>query len=462
MSGLNAVLLSWEVCTACLGHALGNENEEVLGLLLGQVDSESGIATIKRSVVLQRKDKKSDRVEVGYENLAIVSTMAEKVSIADIETTGDLNVLGWYHSHPHITVVPSHVDVKTQGSYQMLDHGFVGLIFSCFDSGKFEVCAFQSRRDSNDTWHRVEIPISLSLSIGGGSGISNCGKRPQIQLPSKISLETLLALQKALLNEDLESLIELYKGFTSSAPPSSAFVSRACLALQSSIMRRIDIQIIPLQMATQSKKASMIMERDRLRLKLKLLQSQRGGGEEKVMQRSYVSQSSINVEEVQNALELTSRTWRSYSESFRCLMLDGLQVQIIDCSCTKFAYAMDGTKLTTIRIRPFTYRVNTLHSIYYSCPVSPWILEFGCFWGYIIDTKALIFVEGDERMIQFELLVPECKRSDTSNVSDQDQQEDTEGCSTKVLYTMKVIDSYRVRWWADSDELSKILQLSVW
>ena len=103
-----------------------------------------------------------------------------------------------------------------------------------------------------------------------------------------------------------------------------------------------------------------------------------------------------------------------------------------------------------------------LHSIYYSCPVSPWILEFGCFWGYIIDTKALSFVEGDERMIQFELLVPECKRSDTSNVSDQDQQEDTEGCSTKVLYTMKVIDSYRVRWWADSDELSKILQLSVW
>lgn len=42
-------------------------------------------------------------------------------------------VIGWYHSHPHITVLPSHVDIKTQATYQMLDEGFVGLIFSTFN-----------------------------------------------------------------------------------------------------------------------------------------------------------------------------------------------------------------------------------------------------------------------------------------------------------------------------------------
>ncbi|XWS11833.1 hypothetical protein CRYUN_Cryun37aG0035000 [Craigia yunnanensis] len=41
-------------------------------------------------------------------------------------------VIGWYHSHPHITVLPSHVDVRTQATYQLLDSGFIGLIFSCF------------------------------------------------------------------------------------------------------------------------------------------------------------------------------------------------------------------------------------------------------------------------------------------------------------------------------------------
>ena len=44
-----------------------------------------------------------------------------------------------YHSHPHITVLPSHVDVRTQAAYQQLDQGFVGVIISAF-SGVREAC----------------------------------------------------------------------------------------------------------------------------------------------------------------------------------------------------------------------------------------------------------------------------------------------------------------------------------
>ncbi len=71
-----------------------------------------------------------------------------------------LRVIGWYHSHPHITVFPSHVgacacmpvahspltlgfdwsDVQTQAMYQQLDQDFVGLIFACYSIDKHNVC----------------------------------------------------------------------------------------------------------------------------------------------------------------------------------------------------------------------------------------------------------------------------------------------------------------------------------
>ena len=41
-----------------------------------------------------------------------------------------------YHSHPHLAVVPSHVDVRTQALYQQMDSTFIGLIFSVFNSGR--------------------------------------------------------------------------------------------------------------------------------------------------------------------------------------------------------------------------------------------------------------------------------------------------------------------------------------
>ncbi|XBJ19807.1 hypothetical protein VPH35_010739 [Triticum aestivum] len=72
-------------------------------------------------------------------------------------------VIGWYHSHPHITVLPSHVDVRTQAMFQLLDPGFVGLIFSCFSEdaqkvGKIQVIAFQSLDGTQNT-QRAIVPV---------------------------------------------------------------------------------------------------------------------------------------------------------------------------------------------------------------------------------------------------------------------------------------------------------------
>lgn len=71
-----------------------------------------------------------DRVETSPEQMAAATALAERLTR---ETGVRTRAIGWFHSHPHITVLPSHVDVATQALYQQLEPGFVGLIFSAFN-----------------------------------------------------------------------------------------------------------------------------------------------------------------------------------------------------------------------------------------------------------------------------------------------------------------------------------------
>ena len=76
---------------------------------------------------------------------------------------GARRVLGWYHSHPQITVPPSRVDTATQATYQTMDQDFVGLIFSVFvwDKKTYtdhkEVIAFQT--DSNGEKRYINLEV---------------------------------------------------------------------------------------------------------------------------------------------------------------------------------------------------------------------------------------------------------------------------------------------------------------
>jgi len=132
MASLASVTLSRDVYLSCVSHAFSTEKEEIMGLLLGDtVEKEDGIhLSIWASKVLPRSDKQKDRVEIPTVELSVAAEEAEKYSELIGKTT---RVIGWYHSHPHITVHPSHVDVKTQRMFQNLDKGFVGLIFSVFN-----------------------------------------------------------------------------------------------------------------------------------------------------------------------------------------------------------------------------------------------------------------------------------------------------------------------------------------
>ncbi|KAK5878535.1 hypothetical protein CesoFtcFv8_023934 [Champsocephalus esox] len=159
---VSSVHLESDAFLVCMNHALSTEKEEVMGLCIGEAEP-ARIVHIHSVIILRRSDKRKDRVEISPEQLSAASTEAER--LADM-TGRPMRVVGWYHSHPHITVWPSHVDVRTQAMYQMLDQCFVGLIFSCFiedkntKTGRVLYTCFQSVQKGSE-YERVEIPIHV-------------------------------------------------------------------------------------------------------------------------------------------------------------------------------------------------------------------------------------------------------------------------------------------------------------
>ncbi|CAB3242140.1 unnamed protein product [Arctia plantaginis] len=160
---LNKVLLSSDVALVCVQHALSTEKEEIMGLLLGEVHNDGTLVSISTSVILRRLDKKPDRVEISEEQLVQATLRAEELAA---EVNRPLRVVGWYHSHPHITVWPSHVDLATQSMYQRMDSSFVGIIFAVFLSDQstkapsIQITCFQSINDGSSQGRReIEMEI---------------------------------------------------------------------------------------------------------------------------------------------------------------------------------------------------------------------------------------------------------------------------------------------------------------
>ncbi|GMI73132.1 BRCA1/BRCA2-containing complex 36 homolog A [Hibiscus trionum] len=192
---LTCVKMSEDVWLTCLTHALSTETEEIMGLLLGDIEySKDGNVTalIWGASPQSRSDRRKDRVETNPEHymfkivsLVVKLTSRHRMTVSTGRTT---RVIGWYHSHPHITVLPSHVDVRTQAMYQLLDSGFIGLIFSCFSEdtnkvGRIQVIAFQS---SDGKQNHVSRPIALlpvnrssvidlELSLSSGNSLVTSG-----------------------------------------------------------------------------------------------------------------------------------------------------------------------------------------------------------------------------------------------------------------------------------------------
>eukprot|EP00123_Amoebidium_parasiticum_P011638 comp20826_c0_seq1/m.27481 comp20826_c0_seq1/g.27481 ORF comp20826_c0_seq1/g.27481 comp20826_c0_seq1/m.27481 type:complete len:260 (-) comp20826_c0_seq1:681-1460(-) len=151
---LKLVRVPSDVLLVCLTHALSTDKEEIMGLLIGDIkqDGNDYVTNVQSIFIMARNDRAKDRVEVSPAQLSEAATYAEQLSH---ELRRQVQVVGWYHSHPHITVLPSAVDLRTQAGYQTMDSCFVGLIFSCFTG-----------TERNKTEERVQVTAFQALQVG--------------------------------------------------------------------------------------------------------------------------------------------------------------------------------------------------------------------------------------------------------------------------------------------------------
>jgi proteasome lid subunit RPN8/RPN11 len=157
------VRITVEVYTACLNHALVTDTEEVMGLLLGFTEQveEKFIMNIISTLSLTRNCKEKDRVEFDEIQISKACEVADSISK---KQKFSVNVVGWYHSHPKITIPPSAVDLNTQFSHQIFGP-FVGLIFSVFNNDQsnlnsIKLVAFQTSQENG-----INIPKYIKIEF---------------------------------------------------------------------------------------------------------------------------------------------------------------------------------------------------------------------------------------------------------------------------------------------------------
>ena len=176
--------INTEVLLACTTQALTTEAEEVMGLLLGwtsPLDStnRSVAVHVARLLPQRRVDRRKDRVETSPEQLA----HAAELAAAESARTGQpCKVVGWFHSHPHITVLPSHVDVATQARFQQFaDPGWIGLIASVFNDDAGGGGGAGGAGGSGSREQRVSVSAFQSREAGGEGGTGGEQQRQQEQ-----------------------------------------------------------------------------------------------------------------------------------------------------------------------------------------------------------------------------------------------------------------------------------------
>uniref|UniRef100_A0A2R8MMF7 Lys-63-specific deubiquitinase n=1 Tax=Callithrix jacchus TaxID=9483 RepID=A0A2R8MMF7_CALJA len=212
VQAVQAVHLESDAFLVCLNHALSTEKEEVMGLCIGEVSSSVILAgTLSDSkfaytgtemrtvaekvdavrivhihsvIILRRSDKRKDRVEISPEQLSAASTEAE-ISLV-VNRSFDVLWGCW----------ATLVYVRTQAMYQMMDQGFVGLIFSCFiedkntKTGRVLYTCFQSiQAQKSSEYERIEIPIHIVPHVTIG----------------KVCLESAVELPKILCQEEQDA-----------------------------------------------------------------------------------------------------------------------------------------------------------------------------------------------------------------------------------------------------------------
>ncbi|KAL7063124.1 hypothetical protein AAHC03_01217 [Spirometra sp. Aus1] len=232
---VRSIIVCPEAYQTMLLHAFTHEREEIGGVLVGENDGpETSVITV---IPLPRTSEQSDRVEISEAELAGCIDKCEELS-KDLETP--VSVVGWYHSHPHITPFPSHVDLQTQLNFQAMDRNFVGLIFSVFvhqpNSPGQVVSLLGFRSPDGKTEERIKVRIQPLLKSSANfyqvssrlwRSVSDCIQNEFIS-KAEVTIADDLRLFRLFLQEYLQRTLEAAHAITG---PMNAFVRFMTLGL---------------------------------------------------------------------------------------------------------------------------------------------------------------------------------------------------------------------------------------
>lgn len=290
----------------------------------------------------------------------MASTIAEELSLIDGK---EVKVIGWYHSHPHITVVPSHVDCRTQALYQSLDARFIGLIFSAFSCGRLEICGFQSKNTgtpSKPSWQRSEIPVSIGISNGvNGEERHDSSVSPGVSSSSRF-IEHAVNLQAVLLSEEKLAREDFYSQHVSDSGLSSMGVLQSCAVYQSSLLRIVDSQLLPLLSVATSRKESLEAEKIKLLAQLAHLQRSASSVDTATPDPQVRTQRGVAFDAAVSALGQSASMWIQSCSAVHSLS-KGIDVK---CSLTPgtvnpFRAPIDDCKAIRIRPAPRTFELGS-------------------------------------------------------------------------------------------------------
>jgi BRCA1/BRCA2-containing complex subunit 3 len=287
---LDEIVIAPDVVEALISHAFTSEREECVGLLFGCVVpsiSATNTAVTRALVsglyVLRRADRRPDRVEVNSEQVAGATKYLEKWQQDAGYINSQLRVIGWYHSHPHITTHASHIDLRTQYQYQQyLDKNFFGIILSTFNidnikRGRIELLAFQTMKidskPSDDNAGHEFTEANIRIRIDELAEVDP-SMRASRYSSSMNGVEMLTELQKILWQEERDSYLQsVTPSETSNAGLHPLVIIHSSAVYQRALCRLLEYSCSPLLMVLQERKnanarrlALLLEEKKRLEL----------------------------------------------------------------------------------------------------------------------------------------------------------------------------------------------------
>lgn len=122
-----------------LRHAKSGGSLEIMGMLLGKVDTSTMIVMDSFALPVEGTETRVNAHAAAYEYMAAYVEQAKHVDRKE-------NVIGWYHSHPGYGCWLSGIDVGTQSLNQQFQDPFVAIVIDpirTISFGKVDIGAFR-------------------------------------------------------------------------------------------------------------------------------------------------------------------------------------------------------------------------------------------------------------------------------------------------------------------------------